>query len=60
MHVGANAWEFYQEILSRGDRLEVLELQGRLYVVVGLCGCIFARARVPRAYLERVKKHYTI
>lgn len=25
MHVGANAWEFYQEILSRGDRLEVLE-----------------------------------
>jgi len=25
LHVGANAWEFYQEILSRGNRLEVLE-----------------------------------
>jgi len=25
LHVGTNAWEFYQEILSRGDRLEVLE-----------------------------------
>ena len=25
LHVGTNAWEFYQEILSRGNRLEVLE-----------------------------------
>ena len=39
----------------KGVEGNVLELQGRLYVVVGLCGCIFARARVPRAYLERVQ-----
>ena len=34
----------------------VMELQGRFYVVVGLCGCVFAKARVPRAWLEKVKK----
>lgn len=32
----------------------VMELQGRFYVVVGLCGCVFAKARVPRAWLDRV------
>lgn len=32
----------------------VMELQGRFYVVVGLCGCVFAKARVPRAWLEKV------
>lgn len=32
----------------------VLELQGRIYVVVGLLNCLFARARVPRAWLERI------
>ena len=32
----------------------VLELQGRIYVVVGLLNCLFARARVPRAWLEKV------
>ena len=37
----------------KGVEGNVLELQGRLYVVVGLCGCIFARARVPRAYLVK-------
>ncbi len=25
LHIGTNAWEFYQEILSRGNRIEVLE-----------------------------------
>ena len=25
LHVGTDAWEFYQELLSHGDRLEVLE-----------------------------------
>jgi len=35
----------------------VLELQGKLYVVVALCACVFARARVPRAYLERVRNN---
>ena len=32
----------------------VLEVQGRIYVVVGLLNCLFARARVPRAWLEKV------
>jgi transcription antitermination factor NusG len=30
----------------------VLEIQGRYFVVVGLLNCLFARARVPRAWLE--------
>lgn len=38
----------------RGVEGNVLELQGRLYVVVGLAGMIYARARVPRAWLEKV------
>ncbi|MBR5402755.1 MAG: UpxY family transcription antiterminator [Bacteroidales bacterium] len=32
----------------------VLELQGKIYVVVGLLNCLFARARVPRAWLEKI------
>lgn len=32
----------------------VLELQGRIYVVVELLNCLFARARVPRAWLEKI------
>lgn len=32
----------------------VLELQGRTYVVVGLLNCLYARARVPRAWLEKI------
>ena len=32
----------------------VLELHGRTYVVVSLCDSLFARARVPRAWLEKV------
>ena len=32
----------------------VLELQGKTYVVVGLLNCIFAKARVPRAWLEKI------
>ena len=39
----------------KGVEGHVIELQGKLYVVVALCGCVFARARVPRAYLEKVK-----
>ena len=38
----------------KGVEGNVLELQGRVYVVVGLMNCIFARARVPRAWLERI------
>lgn len=38
----------------KGVEGNVLELQGRIYVVVGLLNCLFARARVPRAWLERI------
>jgi transcription antitermination factor NusG len=33
----------------------VLELQGKYYVVVGLMNCLFARASVPRAWLEKIE-----
>jgi len=33
----------------------VVELQGRYYIVVELCMNICAKARVPRAWLEKVK-----
>ena len=36
----------------KGVEGNVLALQGRIYVVVGLLNCLFARARVPRAWLE--------
>ena len=39
----------------RGVEGYVLELQGRRYVVVGLLNCLFARARVPRAWLEKIQ-----
>ena len=32
----------------------VLELQGRTYVVVSLIGCLWARASVQRAWLEKI------
>ena len=32
----------------------VEELLGKTYVVVGLLGCLWARARVPRAWLEKI------
>ena len=32
----------------------VMELQGQYYVVVGLLNCLYARARVPRAWLELI------
>ena len=38
----------------QGVEGHVLELLGHTYVVVGLLGCIWAKARVPRAYLEKV------
>ena len=40
----------------KGVEGRVLELQGKFYVVVGLMDCIFARARVPRAWLEKIEK----
>lgn len=54
------------EPLALGDRVRVvkgalngveghiLELHGRTYVVVALLDCIFARASVARAWLERI------
>jgi len=38
----------------RGVEGYVLEIQGKTYVVVGLLNCVFARARVPRAWLEKI------
>ena len=38
----------------RGVEGRVLELLGRTYVVVSLLDCLYARARVPRAYLEKI------
>lgn len=42
------------EGVLKGVEGNVLEIQGRLYVVVGLLNCLFARARVPRAWLEKI------
>ena len=33
----------------------VIELQGKTYVVVELLNCLYARARVPRAWLEKIE-----
>lgn len=38
----------------KGVEGKVLEIQGRLYVVVDLCGMVYAKAKIPRAWLERV------
>ena len=40
----------------RGVEGHVLELRGQTYVVVELLGCWFARASVPRAWLERLTR----
>ena len=40
----------------KGVEGRVLELQGRIYVVVGLMNCLYARARVPRAWLEKIER----
>jgi len=54
-----------REPLNLGDRVRVvkgplngvegfvLELQGEFFVVVGLIGMLYAKARVPRAWLEK-------
>jgi len=55
-----------EEPVSLGDRVRVtrgplrgvegyvVELQGKFYLVVELCMQIYARARIPRAWLEKV------
>lgn len=40
----------------KGVEGRVLEIQGRTYVVVGLMNCLYARARVPRAWLEKIER----
>ncbi len=40
----------------RGVEGRVLELHGIYYVVVELLGCLFARASVPRAWLEKIER----
>ena len=37
----------------KGVEGRVLEAEGKLYIVVGLLGSVFAKARIPRAWLER-------
>ena len=46
----------------QGVEGRVMLLQGKYYVVVGLLNCLYARARVPRAWLELIenKKRQTI
>jgi transcription antitermination factor NusG len=38
----------------RGVEGHVIEFHGRLYVVVSLLDCLFAKARVPRSWIEKV------
>lgn len=38
----------------KGVEGQVLELDGKLYVVAGLCGFVYAKARIPRSCLERI------
>ena len=40
----------------KGVEGNVLELQGKFYVVVSLAGMVFASARVPRAWLEQANR----
>ena len=35
----------------------VLQLQGKYYVLVGLLNCLYARARVPRAWLQKIENN---
>jgi transcription antitermination factor NusG len=60
--------EVSTEPLALGDRVKVtrgplkgveghiVEFQGRIYVVVSLLDCFFAKAHVPRGWLERCNK----
>ena len=38
----------------KGVEGHVIEFQGRLYVVVGLLDSIFAKARIPRSWIEKI------
>lgn len=38
----------------KGVQGQIMEVLGEYYVVVGLSGLLYARARVPKAWLERI------
>lgn len=38
----------------KGVEGHVLRLSGKYYVVVGLLDCLFAKAKVPRSWIERI------
>lgn len=40
----------------RGVEGYVVEFHGKFYVVVNLLECLFAKARIPRSWLERIEK----
>lgn len=40
----------------KGVEGNVLELNGTLYVVVGICSLVYAKAKIPRAWLEKVSQ----
>ena len=42
--------------ILKGVEGRVLELNGKFYVVVGIMDCLFAKARVPRAWLEKADR----
>ena len=39
----------------KGVEGHILELLGKYYVVVGLSGFLWARAQIPRAWLEKIQ-----
>ena len=72
MDLGLESGGLMDQPLALGDRVKVikgplrgveghvLEFQGRYYVVVSLLDSLFARARVPKSWLEKVEKTHLI
>ena len=70
MDLGLESGGLMDQPLALGDRVKVvkgplkgveghvLEFQGRYYVVVSLLDSIFAKARVPKSWLEKVERHF--
>ena len=69
MDLGLESGGLMDQPLALGDRVKVikgplrgveghvLEFQGRYYVVVSLLDSLFAKARVPKSWLEKVERH---
>ena len=72
MDLGLESGGLMDQPLALGDRVKVikgplrgveghvLEFQGRYYVVVSLLDSLFAKARVPKSWLEKVEKTHII